>query len=42
VVETLRSVQVGPPPSDMVQQPLTMLIVPGDQPGMPRCDKGTG
>ena len=42
VVETLRTVQVGRPPSDMAQQPLTMLIVPGDQPGMPRCDMGAG
>ncbi|WP_447774018.1 TonB family protein [Variovorax boronicumulans] len=42
VVDTLRAVQVGAPPPEMAQQPLTMLIMPGDQPGMPRCAKATG
>lgn len=42
VLEILRALQISQPPPDMAQQPLTMLIVPGDQPGMPRCDKARG
>jgi len=40
LMETLRAIQVPPPPLDMVQQPLTMLIVPGDHNGTLRCGRG--
>lgn len=40
LMETLRSVQVPPPPPDMVQQPLTMLITPAGRNGGLRCDTG--
>ena len=40
LMETLRAIQVPPPPLDMVQQPLTMLIAPGDHNGTLRCGRG--
>ncbi|MCA1324546.1 energy transducer TonB [Herbaspirillum sp. alder98] len=40
VMKTLRTVQVGPPPADMLRQPLTMLIAPGAQSGLARCHAG--
>jgi len=39
LMQAVKSLQVPPPPSDMVQQPLTMLIVPEDHKGRHRCDR---
>jgi TonB family protein len=39
VVQTLQAVHVDPPPPDMAQQPLTMLILPDGQGAARRCDR---